>query len=163
MRVKLVGFAISAYIAGIGGSLLAYYQPRVTFASYSAIEGLNVFTTAFLAGITAVAGAVATAVIALGGIVYIVFDRAIDFGNWYVIISGLGLIVAVIFNPEGIAGAMKRDLGGLYRKVRNVQPAAPVALDLADVPMSEFAVASPGGSGRRRRSTSARSRSPTAV
>jgi ABC-type branched-subunit amino acid transport system ATPase component/ABC-type branched-subunit amino acid transport system permease subunit len=147
VRVKLVGFAISAYIAGIGGTLLAYYQPRVTFASYSAIEGLNVFTTAFLAGITAVAGAVAMAVFALGGIVYIVFDRAIDFGNWYVIISGLGLIVAVIFNPEGIAGAAKRDLGGLYRKLRNVQPLAPVALDLADVPMAEFTVASAGAVG----------------
>ena len=107
VRVKLIGFAISAYIAGIGGTLLAYYQPRVTFASYSAIEGLNVFTTAFLAGITSVAGAVAMAVFALGGIVYIVFDRAIDFGNWYVIISGLGLIIAVIFNPEGIAGAVE--------------------------------------------------------
>jgi ABC-type branched-subunit amino acid transport system ATPase component len=143
VRVKLVGFAIAAYIAGIAGTMLAYYQPRVTFQSYSAIEGLNVFTTAFLAGITSVAGAVATAVIALGGLLYIIFDRAIDFGHWYAILSGLGLIVAVIFNPEGIAGALKRDVGKLYRKLRSIDPPPPVKLDLADVQLTDLELTGP--------------------
>ena len=148
VKIKLIGFAIAAYIAGIAGTLLAYYQPRVTFQSYSAIEGLNVFTTAFLAGITSIAGAVAAAVIALGGLVYVIFDRAIDFGNWYSVISGLGLIIAVIFNPEGIAGAMNRDFGKLYRKVRGIEPAPPVVADLADVELTEFAVAGDSTPGR---------------
>jgi ABC-type branched-subunit amino acid transport system ATPase component/ABC-type branched-subunit amino acid transport system permease subunit len=145
VRVKLIGFAISSYIAGIAGTLLAYYQPRVTFQSYSALENLNVFTTAFIAGITSIAGAVAMAVIALGGIVYVAFDRAIDFGHWYEIITGLGLVFAVIFNPEGIAGAMKRDLGKLYRKLRGIVPDERVVLDLADVDMTDFAVAPSDG------------------
>jgi ABC-type branched-subunit amino acid transport system ATPase component/ABC-type branched-subunit amino acid transport system permease subunit len=145
VRVKLIGFAISSYIAGIAGALLAYRQPRVTFQSYSALENLNVFTTAFIAGITTVVGAVVMAVIAVGGIVYTAFDRAIEFGNWYEIITGLGLVFAVIFNPEGIAGAMKRDLGKLYRKIRGVQPAPPVLLDLTDVAVTDFEVAAPDG------------------
>jgi sulfate-transporting ATPase len=145
VRVKLVGFAISSYIAGIAGALLAYRQPRVTFQSYSALENLNVFTTAFIAGITSIAGSVAMAVIALGGILYIAFDRAVDFGHWYEIISGLGLILAVIFNPEGIAGAMRRDLGKLYRKLRGIEPEQRVVLDLADLDVTEFDVAGATG------------------
>jgi sulfate-transporting ATPase len=117
----------------------------VTVQSYSALENLNVFTTAFIAGITSVAGAVAMAVIALGGILYIAFDRAIDFGHWYAIISGLGLVLAVIFNPEGIAGALKRDLGKLYRKLRGIAPDQRVVLDLADLGMTDFDAARTAG------------------
>lgn len=148
VRVKLVGFAISAFIAGIAGTLLGYYQPRVTFASFSALEGLNVFTTVFLAGITAVAGAVVTAVIAVGGILFTAVDRAVELGSWYAIISGLGLVFAVITNPDGIAGALKRDLGGLYRRVRGIEPEGLVAIDLADVELTELTTAQDAPAGR---------------
>jgi ABC-type branched-subunit amino acid transport system ATPase component/branched-subunit amino acid ABC-type transport system permease component len=133
VRVKLVGFAISSYIAGIAGTLLAYYQPRVTFASYSAFEGLNLFATTFLAGITAISGAVVAAVVAPGGILYVVLDRTVEFGNWFIILSGLGLIATIIFNPDGIAGAVRRDVGRLYRSVRGTAPAPAVTVDLAEV------------------------------
>jgi sulfate-transporting ATPase len=138
VRTKLIGFGIASFIAGIAGTLLAYRQPRVTFQSYSALENLNVFTTAFLAGITSIAGSVAMAVIALGGILYTALDRAVSFGHWYEILSGLGLVIAVIVNPNGIAGAMKRDLGKLYRKIRRIEPAESVTVDLADVELTGF-------------------------
>jgi ABC-type branched-subunit amino acid transport system ATPase component/ABC-type branched-subunit amino acid transport system permease subunit len=138
VRVKLVGFAIASFIAGLAGSLLAYYQPRVTFASFSALEGINVFSTVFLAGITSVAGAVVTSVIALGGILFVAVDRAVELGNWYGVLSGLGLVVAVIMNPEGIAGALKRDLGHLYRKIRGIESAAAVVVDLTDVELTDY-------------------------
>ena len=104
VRIKLIGFAIGAFIAGLGGTLLAYKQTNVTFQSFSVFAGLTVFSTAFLAGITSVSGGVLAGVITAGGIFFLVLDRAIDIGAWYGILSGLGVIITVIANPEGIVG-----------------------------------------------------------
>jgi sulfate-transporting ATPase len=104
VRVKIIGFAIGAFIAGIGGCLLAYKQTNVTYQSFSAVAGLTVFSTAFLAGITSVSGGIVAGVIAAGGILFLSVDRAVDIGAYYPILSGLGVIVTVIQNPEGIVG-----------------------------------------------------------
>ena len=105
-RVKIIGFAIGSFIAGIGGCLLAYKQTNVTYQSFSAISGLNVFSTAFLAGITSVSGGVVAGVISAGGLVFLTFDRLVDLGQWYSILSGVGVVIAVIHNPEGIVGPL---------------------------------------------------------
>jgi len=104
VRVKLAGFAIAAFIAGIGGSLLAYKQQNVTFQSFSALAGLQLFATAYLAGITSVAGGVAAGLIGLGGLMFVFFDQHFDVGNWYGILSGVGVILTVIVHPEGVVG-----------------------------------------------------------
>ena len=55
-RVKIASFAIASFIAGIGGSLFAYRQGVITFASFTAIGGLALLATVYLAGITSVFG-----------------------------------------------------------------------------------------------------------
>lgn len=57
VRTKLVGFAFGAFVAGIGGALLAYRQTTVTWESFSVILGLGVFAVAFVGGITSIRGA----------------------------------------------------------------------------------------------------------
>ncbi len=104
VRIKLIGFAIGAFIAGLGGTLLAYKQTNVTFQTFSVFFGLTLFSTAYLAGITSVSGGITAGLIAAGGIFFLVLDRAIDIGPWYAILSGLGVILTVILNPEGIVG-----------------------------------------------------------
>jgi sulfate-transporting ATPase len=104
VRVKLIGFAIGAFIAGIGGCLLAYKQTNASYESFSALPSLAIFLTAYLAGITSVGGAVQAGLISAGGIVFIVFDRAVDLGDWYGIVTAVLLIFTVIKNPEGIVG-----------------------------------------------------------
>ena len=110
VRVKLIGFAIGSFIAGLGGTLLAYKQTNVTFQSFSVFAGLTVFSTAFLAGITSVSGGLVAGIITAGGIVFLALDRAIDIGPWYAIVSGLGVILTVILNPEGIVGPAHEQL-----------------------------------------------------
>jgi sulfate-transporting ATPase len=141
VRVKLLAFGIGAFIAGLGGALLAYQQTTVTFQSFSALGGLDLFSTSYLAGITSVAGGVVAGIIAASGIIFTLADRAVDFGQWFTIITGLGLIITVIKNPEGLVGpghvAMARLRARLSRAadeplptpqaaVAQARPAAPV-------------------------------------
>jgi ABC-type branched-subunit amino acid transport system ATPase component/ABC-type branched-subunit amino acid transport system permease subunit len=104
VRVKILGFAIGAFIAGLGGCLLAYKQTNVTFVSFSALLGLGLFATAFLAGITSVSGGLVAGLIALDGLFFVVVSRTVDVGKWYGVLSGIGLVVAVIRNPDGVVG-----------------------------------------------------------
>jgi len=104
VRTKLVGFGIAAFIAGIGGTLLAYKQTNVTWESFSALAGLLVFTTAYLAGITSVSGGIVAGALTAGGIVFVSADRLVDIGDWYGVVTGALVVFTVIKNPEGIVG-----------------------------------------------------------
>jgi ABC-type branched-subunit amino acid transport system ATPase component/branched-subunit amino acid ABC-type transport system permease component len=104
VRVKILAFAIGAFIAGIGGSLLAYQQQTVTFDSYAAMGGVALFATVYLAGITSVAGGILAGFTAANALVYIFVDEMWSVSGWYIVISSVLLIFTVILNPEGIVG-----------------------------------------------------------
>lgn len=104
VRVKILAFAIGAFIAGIGGSLLAYQQQTVTFNSYAAMGGVALFATVYLTGITSVSGGVLAGLTAANGLLFIVVDELWSVSGWYVVISSVLLIFTVILNPEGIVG-----------------------------------------------------------
>jgi ABC-type branched-subunit amino acid transport system ATPase component/branched-subunit amino acid ABC-type transport system permease component len=104
VRTKLVAFAIASFVAGIGGALLAYQQTNVTFQSFDAILGLSVFGAAYLAGITSVSGGILAGVLVYGGLFYRVSDQWLGLGGWYDAATGIGLILTVVLNPEGIVG-----------------------------------------------------------
>lgn len=105
VRVKVLSFALASFIAGLGGSLLAYRRGVVTFDSFTAIGGLALLSTAYLAGITSVWGGINAGILASTGITFIALDRWVDLGSWFEVISGVLLIVTLITNPEGVAAA----------------------------------------------------------
>ena len=107
VRVKLVGFALAAFIAGLGGSLLAYQLGNVTFQDFDAFLGLVLFSVVVVAGITSVSGGILAGMITSGGILVTAISSNVGQGgvdNWYGVIAGIGVILTVIFNPEGIVG-----------------------------------------------------------
>lgn len=110
VRTKLAAFAIAAFIAGIGGSLLAYRQTNVSFDQFDAILGLGIFATAYLAGVTSVSGGILAGIMAFGGLIYYGLDQGLNLGGWYDAISGVGLVLTVILNPEGIVGPIHAKL-----------------------------------------------------
>ena len=135
VRTKVVAFALGAFIAGLGGALLAYKQGNVTVESFSAFLGLSVFATAYLAGITSVSGAVAAGLIGANGIVFAAIDDHLSLGRWYTTIAGVGLVVTVVKNPEGIVGPIHELLG--RRRASGVEPApvtAAVTVAVAERP-----------------------------
>jgi ABC-type branched-subunit amino acid transport system ATPase component/branched-subunit amino acid ABC-type transport system permease component len=104
VRVKIVAFGIGAFIAGLGGALLAYQQRTVTFDAFSAVSGLALFASVYLAGITSVSGGILAGITATSGVFYIFIDETFGTSGWYTPIVSILLIFTVIFNPEGIMG-----------------------------------------------------------
>lgn len=106
--VKLLVFSISAFIAGVAGSLTGYRFGSVSEASYGVIASLTVLAFAYLGGITSVSGAVTAGIVAGSGVAFYATGRVMDaFGTWETYIGGVLLIVTAILNPEGISGAIR--------------------------------------------------------
>jgi len=103
-RTKLAAFAIGAFIAGLGGSLMAYQQTLATAESYSTIGGIALFAMIYIAGVTLVSGGILAGILGTGGVVFILMDRLLGFADYYAIIGGVLLVLTVISYPEGIAG-----------------------------------------------------------
>jgi sulfate-transporting ATPase len=101
--VKVAAFAIASFIAGLGGSLLAYRQSVVTFTSFTAVGGLALLSTVYLAGITSVWGGILGGVLASTGIVFLALDRWAHLGAWFAVLTGIALIATLIRYPEGLA------------------------------------------------------------
>jgi len=121
VQVKIASFALASFIAGIGGSLLAYRQGVVTFTSFTALGGLALLSTAYLAGITSVSGGILAGVMATSGIVFLAMDRWVDLGRWFVVLSGLAVIVTLIQWPEGLAAGLHQ-IARRLRRYRVFRP-----------------------------------------
>jgi ABC-type branched-subunit amino acid transport system ATPase component/branched-subunit amino acid ABC-type transport system permease component len=117
-RTKIVAFAIGAFIAGLGGALLGYQQTVADAEMFTAIGGLGLFATAYLAGITALSGGVLAGVMGAGGLLPVLLDRALSLGEWYSVIMGVGLVLTVITNPEGMVGPIHELMDKLRRRRR---------------------------------------------
>jgi branched-chain amino acid transport system permease protein len=107
-RAKLLVFAMSSFIAGIGGCLVAYRFGNVSDSSYGVVASLAALAVAYLGGLTSVSGAMIAGVMAASGVAFFAAGKVVGtFGKWEALISGVLLIVMTIRNPEGIAGAIR--------------------------------------------------------
>lgn len=128
-RAKLWAFALSAFLAGVGGALLAYSRGAVSASGFGFFTGLNYLLYAFLGGITSVGGAVIGGFFAPHGFGYVLINRVIDLGSVYNIIGGIALVLASIFQPKGAIGAMRDQLDWVRDRIGRPRDAGtPVVL-----------------------------------
>lgn len=116
-RTKLMGFGLSAFIAGVAGCLLGYSQGQLSAESFSVVVGLQILAMAYLGGITSFGGAVIAGMIGPLGLVYTALHQWFDMGNYYVLISGFALILTAVLNPTGIAGETKQQIAWVRKKM----------------------------------------------
>ncbi|WP_329557054.1 branched-chain amino acid ABC transporter permease/ATP-binding protein [Streptomyces sp. NBC_00696] len=143
-RTKIVAFAIGAFVAGLGGALLGYQQTVADAEMFTAIGGLGLFATAYLAGITSLSGGLVAGVMGAGGLLPVLLDRALSLGEWYGVIMGIGLVLTVITNPEGLVGPA-HELTARLRRGRRPSARGEDNTVLAEsAPTSRPPVAEPG-------------------
>jgi ABC-type branched-subunit amino acid transport system ATPase component len=123
--VKLTAFGISAFIAGVAGSLYAYNFGSVSADRFDAVTALSLIAFAYAGGITQISGAVFAGLISVQALVPYALDRWFGLnGNWFLLFGGAILIFTLIRNPGGVAG----DLYSRTHKrppLRAPPPAAP--------------------------------------
>ncbi|WAC56648.1 branched-chain amino acid ABC transporter permease/ATP-binding protein [Gordonia sp. SL306] len=105
---KLSAFAIASFVAGLGGALLAYQQTIATASSYTVFAGIGLFAVFYVAGVTSVSGGLLAGLLAPGGVLYFISDRYLAFGDYYMLASGILLVLTVVTSPDGLAGYFHR-------------------------------------------------------
>jgi len=94
---KALAFAISAFFAGIGGSLLAHQYTYIDTSIFSMLMSLVVVTIVILGGVNLPYGAVVGSLILIGGLEALRFTDELR-----IVVYGLVLILVVRFRPGGI-------------------------------------------------------------
>ncbi|XVU22903.1 ABC transporter permease [Actinoplanes sp. CA-054009] len=107
-RVKLAGFAVSAFLAGVGGCLIGYSRSQLSVESFGVIVGLSVLCMAYVGGITRIAGAVIAGLIAPLGVLYTLLNTTLGLGRYYTLIAACALVATAVLNPSGLAGLFHR-------------------------------------------------------
>ncbi len=108
-NVKLAAFAISSFIAGISGALYGYNFSSVTVNRFSALTALSLIALAYVGGITMVSGAIFAGLISVEALFPYALEKWFGVsGNYALLFAGLALIVTLIQNPDGVAGATYR-------------------------------------------------------
>jgi ABC-type branched-subunit amino acid transport system permease subunit len=101
-RTKLTAFAVSSFIAGIGGALYAYGHPNLSAGSFTVFASLALIALVYLGGIASIAGALVAGVLAEGGVA----SAGQTGSQVQFAISGLALIAVAILYPNGISGGL---------------------------------------------------------
>lgn len=110
-RTKLAAFALSAFVAGIAGTLTGYQQGALSDQSFGISRSLVVLAVAYLGGIGSVAGAIAGGLVIPGGLVPTIFDRILHLGRYETLFAGVAVVAVALRNPEGITSSLRRVAG----------------------------------------------------
>ena len=123
-RAKLGAFAVSSFLAGLCGVLMAFSVTTLSPTSFLVIGSLVAVALTYLAGVSSVSGALVAGTLAQAGI-YTAFTNDITGGdaNPYVFaLSGLALIITAITAPEGMTGVVRGMLVGARERVGRPGP-----------------------------------------
>jgi ABC-type branched-subunit amino acid transport system ATPase component len=80
----------------------------------------------YLAGITSVSGGVVAGVLGFGGLAYYASSQWLGFdAYWYQIVTGMGLVLAVVLNPEGVVGPVHEAIDRFWSRRTTTAGTAP--------------------------------------
>ena len=130
--VKLRAFALSGWIAGLGGALLAgaLQQISLTDANFLVAGSLALVAMVVIGGMGSTIGAII-------GALWVVGLPSLATGNAVVplLSSGVGLLVLLLYFPGGLVQIVHRARSGLYRYLeRRLPPPAKAAIPAVPPP-----------------------------
>jgi branched-chain amino acid transport system permease protein len=112
---RVSAFAVSGALAGLAGALYVIHQQGVRTEAFSPEASLRVFSMAVIGGLGSLPGAVLGAVYVRG--VELLLPAA-----WALLASGAGLLVVLMFLPDGFGGAAERSRNLLVRRMTEGGP-----------------------------------------
>jgi ABC-type branched-subunit amino acid transport system permease subunit len=105
-QTKLLAFALSAFIAGLGGCLFAYEQQTISPPSFATFTSLTLLAIVYVAGVGRIAGAVVAGVmLSANGLLVTFLDQQFSVGQYATVVAGILLTFTAIKQPDGIAAS----------------------------------------------------------
>ena len=139
---KLQAFALSSFIAGLGGALLSTSINQATYSEFTSLSSIALITIIYISGIASIAGAMLAGLAAAGGVIYVLLSGIPGFETYYMPVSGVLLILTVIGQPDGAAPLIQTNLRALtasFKQRRSAyQQPGPSAELSAEIPVGEL-------------------------
>lgn len=110
VRAKLLGFALSGFLAASAGFLLVHINGTYDEGPYVAAQSLSVFTAAVVGGLGSLAGAVLGALYLQGG-TWFLRDE------WRLLPSAVGVLAVLLAVPGGLGNLLFRGRDALLRRL----------------------------------------------
>jgi ABC-type branched-subunit amino acid transport system ATPase component len=120
--VKMLAFSVAALFAGFAGTLIAYRFQGVNADNYSALGSVTLLALCYLGGITSISGAIVAGALAPGGLSSLILSDVFGAAEYQTLITGVGLIIMSLMNPEGIAGVMRDTVSRLRKRWFSLTP-----------------------------------------
>jgi branched-chain amino acid transport system permease protein len=103
VRLKLLAFAIGAFLAGAAGTVNAHFGRQVSPESYSFLESITLLAAVVLGGMGTVPGAL------IGSTILILIPEKLrGFQDPRLLLFGVALILMMRYRPEGFAPSRRR-------------------------------------------------------
>lgn len=107
-KVKIVGYTITAGLAGLAGVLFAHFQGILAPDSFTFLESATILAMTVLGGMRSYLGSIAGAFFMV-----VVPELLRGFSDYRLMIYGALLVFVVLFFPKGLAGVGQLALRGL--------------------------------------------------
>lgn len=99
---KSYAFALSAAIASIGGTVLAFSRPAVEFSGFTVFLSIMIVAVTVVGGIGYVGGAIIGSTMMAGGIGSMVFHSWPEVHNFMPLAAGIILLMTLLVAPDGL-------------------------------------------------------------
>jgi len=97
LRYKLIGFAIGAFFAGIGGALLGFHVQFINPPMFNVFKSFDFMIMIYLGGVGSITGT------ALGAVIWTILQEVLrPIGVWRLVLGPVLLIVIMIFYTKGL-------------------------------------------------------------
>ena len=109
---RLLGFALSGFMAAVAGVIFAYARGNFTATDFSPADSLNMLLMVIIGGLGSIPGAIAGAVFLYG--VPVVFDSSpvVQLAT-----SAVGVLIVLLFIPGGLISLIHRVRGVLVDRI----------------------------------------------
>jgi branched-chain amino acid transport system permease protein len=103
MRTKLTAFAVSGFLAGVGGVAFAYSLFRFSVDSFDPYRSIFVVSMAVIGGMGSITGAVIGALYLIGLPAVFGYGQTVDF-----LVGGFGLTIFILYLPGGLVSVLDK-------------------------------------------------------
>jgi ABC-type branched-subunit amino acid transport system ATPase component/ABC-type branched-subunit amino acid transport system permease subunit len=116
VTAKLYAFALASAIAALGGILMAFRLTSISYQSFTNFTSITYAGLSLVGGVGHLLGAFVGGMMATAGFNQEVMESTWDgVGQYIQLISGIAILLVVLYNPDGVAAEWSRTFRHLKR------------------------------------------------